>query len=236
MEARKNLEKGLAVALLTIAIPMFSESASAQTLIQECQEIRESGSYLVANNLPGVAGLRSGKCITIKEDYVTLDLGGHFIEGDKNGDGITDGGSKAKSVVIRNGIIRKFKDGIDLRKSVEVVIEDVQSVDNSQDGIVAGPGCRITNNVASQNGKRGIVTTGQCALTENVANFNDTVGLQVGGEGNSVIGNVADNNGTRGLQVRCPSNVIANTFLNNGIEGINFLSPGCNDFDNLASP
>lgn len=236
MNTRKNLERGLTAVLLTIAIPIFSENAMAQTLIEECQEINDSGSYLVANNLPGITGLRSGKCITIKEDYVTLDLGGHFIEGNKGGDGITDGGSKAKSVVIRNGIIRKFKDGIDLRKSLEVVIEDIHSVDNSQDGIVAGPGCRLSNNVASQNGSRGIVTTGQCALTDNVANFNDTVGLQVVGEGNSVIGNVADNNGTRGLQVRCPSNVIANTFHNNGIEGINFLNAGCNDFDNLVSP
>ena len=221
---------------LFLVVYTFSSAARAQQVIKECQDIDESGSYVLGNNLPNNDSL-NGRCISIRADFVTLDLGGYTIRGNNKGDGVTDRGNRRRSIVIRNGNVTNFRTGINLSNTNDAVVERVQAVRNTRDGIVARRGCRLKDNIANRNDLKGIVVTdGKCLVANNLTSFNGDSGMRIAGGGNTVSGNTADNNEGQGLEVGCPSNVIGNTIENNVIGGIGFLSGGCNDFDNLIDP
>jgi parallel beta-helix repeat protein len=218
--------------MLLVAAPTM-----AQTAITDCQIIVQSGSYVVTNNLPGPDGLNGNDCLEVDADFVTIDLNGYTLRGNKKGEGITDKSNSVRSIVVKNGIVTQFGNGINLNDTREAVIDNVQSVKNAGHGIVLREGCQVKNSVISRNKKHGLVVKkGECSVMNNVANHNDDDGIQIRDAGNTVTGNTANSNGGRGLSIRCPSNVIANTFVGNSKLAIAFESEGCNDIDNIASP
>ncbi len=108
------------LALLGVAVRLCAPVAQAQepTPIKECTQIITPGSYLVANNLPGVAGLLDGgKCLVVRVDFVTIDLGGFVLRGNERGNGIDDTDNLRRSIVVRNGTVTNFEIGVALNST-----------------------------------------------------------------------------------------------------------------------
>ncbi len=225
--------------LLGAAVLLSTAVAQAQepTRIDECTRIITPGSYLVVNDLPGPAGLiEGGNCLVVAVDFVTIDLGGFVLSGDKNGNGIDDTSDRLRSIVVRNGTVTKFKTAVNLNSTTESVVEGIQAVFNDKDGIQVRTGCRVTGNGASRTKGRGIVVTqGDCLVTDNVANENDKEGMEILGRGNTVDGNIANNNDRRGIVVECPSLVKDNTTVDNGTaRGLRTIGSDCIKKNNLS--
>ena len=158
-----------------------------------------------------------------------------MLTGNRKGSGITDQGRNRRSITVRNGTITNFKVGVSLDDTVEAVIRDLQVIGNSSDGIQAGEGCIISDNVASRNDGEGIIATdGECLVKNNVANFNDEDGLQLDGSGHTVVGNTANSNDDDGIEVDCPSNLADNTAIKNGQVNLKDVGAGCEKSKNLA--
>lgn len=210
-------------------------AAQSATKINKCKAISKPGSYIVTRNLPSGSGLKGNDCITVRGDFVTIDLGGFVLTGNRKGSGITDQGKNRRSITLRNGTITNFKVGVDLEETVEAVVRNLQVVGNSSDGIRAGEGCIVSDNVASRNDGEGILATdGECLVKNNVANFNDEDGLELEGSGHTVVGNTANSNDDDGIEVDCPSNVADNTAIKNGQVNLKLVGADCEASNNLA--
>lgn len=225
---------GVALVAAFLGVSAVPAAAQSPTAIDECGVITQAGSYLVTRNLPGPGGLQGDDCLIVRSNLVTIDLGGFVLRGNKNGNGITDDDKTRRSITVRNGTITKFEIGVDLSKTSEAVIRDLQVVDNDKEGIRAGKGCFIADNVASRNGGDGIFAkNGDCTVQDNVANSNDD-GLQLDGNGHRVSGNTANNNDGDGIQVKCPSSLIGNVALDNDDDNLNLSGKRCLSFKNLT--
>jgi parallel beta-helix repeat protein len=233
-----HLERPWLIILLAATfLAAFQGTAAAQspTEIKKCRSISKPGSYLVTRNLPSRSGLKGNDCLTVRGDFVTIDLGGFVLTGNRKGNAITDKGKTRHSITVRNGTITNFKIGVDLDKTTEAVIRDLQVVDNDGDGIRAGKGCNISDNVASRNGGNGIYADdGNCIVEDNLANSNDEDGLQLNEPGHTVSGNTANENDKDGIQVDCPSNLNENTARDNDGDNLNEGGAGCVKSKNLA--
>lgn len=227
----------LTILLAATFLAAFQGTAAAQspTEIKKCGQISKSGSYLVTRNLPSGSGLKGDDCLIVRKDFVTIDLGGFVLRGNRKGDAITDKNKVRRSITVRNGTITNFKNGVSLGKTVEAVVRDLQVVGNTGDGIRAGKGCIISDNVASRNDGEGIFAAdGTCLVKDNIANSNDKDGIELQGKGHTVTGNTANDNDDDGINVGCESNVIGNTALLNSRSNLNERGAGCRKSNNLA--
>lgn len=223
----------LAAAILG-AFPGLAAAQSA-TAIKKCKAISKPGSYVVTRNLPSKSGLKGNDCLIVRSNFVTIDLGGFVLTGNRKGSAITDQNKNRRSITVRNGTITNFKRGVSLEETVEAVIRDLQVIGNGSDGIRAGEGCIISDNIASRNDGEGILATdGECLVKNNVANSNDEDGLELEGTGHTVIGNTANNNDDDGIEVECPSNVAENTAVRNGQVNVKLVGADCEESRNLS--
>jgi Right handed beta helix region len=122
----------LALAALGFGWPAATVSAQnerALGTLEDAQEIlrptviRRSGRYILANDLRAEAG---EVAIRIMASHVTLDLGGHRINGpgNKQGTGIEISG--ASNVRVVNGFLHRLGTGVLLQDTTNVVIEELQ--------------------------------------------------------------------------------------------------------------
>ncbi len=191
--------------------------------------ITQPGSYYVSKDLTSV-----GDGITIAADNVTLNLMGFTLTGTTFTSGIL-GQSVQKNIVIKNGYLRNWGEhGICLNGVIGVVLKDLSSTDNGNDGFAVGANTLVTDCVASGNGDDGFSSDGgsnrfvRCRSQDNeygfymysVANqLNECealgcsyVGIHIKNdsvlEGNTVIGN-----GSYGVQVVGIGSYIANNIV-----------------------
>ena len=162
-------------------------------------------------------------------DNVTIDLKGFTITGSNTDTGILTLGPQ-DNIVIRNGTIRDFDDGIGLGGD-NCRIEWVIASSNAFDGIDAGF-CDLNNNIANDNDGTGIKTV-DSTIRNNIANDNVTDGIEALGTGNNIIYNTANGNGHKGIVVVCPSNLVGNTAQSNGVANLELRGPGCKHYNNL---
>ncbi|MDI6775556.1 MAG: right-handed parallel beta-helix repeat-containing protein, partial [Verrucomicrobiota bacterium] len=182
--------------------------------------ITNAGAYYLTASLTS-----TGHGVVVQSGQVTVDLMGFAITGDRgSGDygvsicGTT--GSAVENVVVRNGTIRRFDDGVRMEYVRYGRLENLQVMTNSWRGIYLrgahGEGLcsqyRIEGCVSADNSGCGIYldgyNTGQC---------ND----------NAFVGCTIRNNGDRGIYLdgdtsgRCNGNLVANcTISENHAEGI----------------
>jgi parallel beta-helix repeat protein len=71
--------------------------------------------------------------ITIRGQGVTLDLGGHVVDGTGRGTGIVTRGQAPNDAVIRNGTVREFSDGVRV-SGIRHVLENLVISDNGSIG------------------------------------------------------------------------------------------------------
>ena len=123
----------IASGIVLSLVAVINAFAAGPIMLSKCNPSSPltAGSYIVARDLTAVAG-----CLVIGSDGVALDLGGHTIIGNgTTGDGITDGGNTFSQIIIANGTIKNFGNGINLSASKYVSIDSLTASTNNGIGI-----------------------------------------------------------------------------------------------------
>jgi parallel beta-helix repeat protein len=191
-----------------------------------------------------------GNGILIDGNNVTLDLGGHTVDGTGSGDGISILGTADVEVV--NGVIRDFANGVQISQALRTTVENVTVV-GSRGGAIGV--VESENTVVGENtihsGLTGIsVLNGVATQIENNHVVSATSGIGVttisspgGGvppnssgvtiEGNHVIRSTSD--GIRIGPAVVEVTVADNVAVRNGDDGIEVLSDGVTIEGNRAN-
>ena len=221
-----------------------SPTAAAPTALTACQPGTPltTGSYVLANNLVADPGR---DCLVIFGENITIDLAGFTIRGQPNpdapgdpGNGITDGHNEYKwdNVVIRNGTITRFgQNGIDLRNTSSVKIEDVRVTANRLRGINVGPYSIVKDCIVFDNNQHsgvGIGVAGSSVVTSNIVTRN-VEGIYADGPGNTIIGNTVNDN-SDGISVQFAGNTVVNNTANNNKNYGIFADKGSTIVNNTA--
>ena len=211
--------------------------------IEKCQTISKPGSYRLVNDLTFT--LTTGTCLAIAASSVTIDLAGFTI----SGPGFSVSGPTAiaaqpssgnlQGIVVRNGSISGFTDGVALGAADGSVVEGLR---------VFGVGCPCSTGIVAKGIVRGNTVVGIAGLpitggvgisatgivTGNYVTASRRAGIEIG-PGSTVIGNTASDNIEQGISVTCPSNVTDNTAVNTS-SGANLvlIGEGCNNTNNVA--
>jgi parallel beta-helix repeat protein len=238
--------------LLSRSAVLFSVSVALQAMISvpgsqagpipitECQHIIQSGSYVLANNLPGASGLLAdGNCISLDAgndlpngSSFTIDLAGFVISGDGKGTGILQGEEGLGSFVVRNGSIANFSVGVEIQEGSGAV-EGLRVFNNASGGIrISKTSGIVKGNILSNNKGPGIEVGEGSTVSGNTAVGNSGGGISAG-IGSTLIGNTAAGNGSFGISAHCPSNLTDNTAVNNGTNLV-LNGAGCHNEDNVA--
>ena len=160
-----------------------------------------TSSFRLKNNLT-----RTGDGLKVGKNRITIHLNGKTIRGDGDADdfGIDNSAGFGK-VVIKNGTLRRFDDGVKIGASFSNTVRNVTVRNSSFDGIDVdgGRGHQIIDNDTSASGENGIEFKGRnSTLRGNVATANAVDGLFVGAvEDVDVVGNRADHNLDVGIRV-----------------------------------
>lgn len=203
-----NIVSALAVLLAITWGGVNVTEATAQTSITTCQDIMVSGSYKVTAPLNHDGMNPANGCLLIDADNVTIDVNGFPITGSNSDTGIATIGSQT-GIMIKNGTVRDFDNGIDLN-SDDCRVEGMTVISNDIDGMRLNSPCLVNNNIINDNGDNGIEATSNSSLSNNIVN----------------------DNVVNGIQVSCPSNLIGNTAQNNGTN-LNQNGAGCKRYNNL---
>ena len=204
----------------------------------------QGGYYYVTRALSALAG-QSG--ITICCSNTTVDLGGFTITGAgvgmSPGDGISNPG--ARNIVIRNGAVRGWFNGINLG-GTDSRVDGVQASSNTVNGIKIGAQSEISDCNVSLNGQLGIdITYGtvrNCTATENDTgivlennalvedshvNSNRNVGISTNADNNTVRNNELSGNRNFDISVFGTGNVVReNVYCSLSNAGTNTIFTG----------
>ena len=161
--------------------------------------ITESGSYYVTGNLTS-----NEDGIIIEADHVTLDLGGHTITGNGEGNGIN--APNQSGLVVQDGIIEGFDSGIRSLNGRYGSYRNLFIQDNETDGIaiIAGFGNASGNVVDS-------------VTVQNNGNVGIIIGGLLGGtsQGNMVLNSKVMDNGLTGIMVASSSATVSGNIIRN---------------------
>jgi parallel beta-helix repeat protein len=120
---------GLAIPSTSVRAQQAAQEVRALGVLEEAQEItrstviRRSGRYVLTNDLRAEGGVAA---IRILASHVTLDLGGHRINGSGNKQGTGIEVSGVTNVRIRHGFLHRLGTGVLLRDTTNVVVEELQ--------------------------------------------------------------------------------------------------------------
>lgn len=150
-----------------------------------------SASYRLTGNL--TVSSTTADAIDVSASGVTIDLNGFAITGpggSTSGNGIS--GAGATDLTVENGTISGFGGNAAIRTGNNGMIKNVHTGSNGQ-GIVAGNGSAISDNVAHDNSGTGINCNGSgCAISGNAA-YNNAVGISANDATTGYGGNVLKN-------------------------------------------
>jgi hypothetical protein len=199
--------------------------------------IQTPGAYYVTANLTGAAGTHG---IIVDASDVTLDLGGFVLMGLTNSlDGIHVSNARG-NLVVRNGTINHWATGIDAREASNSRFESLRLIQNSGQGLAAGPASSIENCnsfanhgvgiTASQNSRlnhtsgsgnvlHGIVMDSNSRLEKCTASANLQSGI-VAGVNCLISGALAEVNSGAGIYAGDGVHITESKACNNGAQGI----------------
>lgn len=158
--------------------------------------IAASGSYVLTGDLT-VTGLDTDGIVITSAD-VTLDLGGHTIQGGCPGDCTISGSGTGIFAAqgqshVRNGRVRGFSnDGLEIASRSRAEKLTVES--NGDAGVFGGTGVDVVGVIASRN-SQGIDVGNYSKVRDCIAESNRSKGITVGRQ-SIVMNNVVRNNGT----------------------------------------
>jgi parallel beta-helix repeat protein len=180
-------------------------------------KITASGSYYLTGNVVSVAGKRG---IEVTANDVTIDLMGFEVLGGGNMQGVMNVGA-VTGMVIRNGTVRGFSEGIDLSTNGATIcrIEDIRAMSNAGNGIWAGAGTEISRCVTTGNAFNGIETGAGCTVVNCTSRGNQSTGIAIGG-GSTAVGCSSSSN-LSGIGLGTGSTAANCTAFSNSNSGIN---------------
>ncbi len=201
----------LIVTLLVIFFLMyFLEIRRTGYFVQDFSfsEVSECKSFSTANRVYAVQQdlASSSTCFFITGDNVTLDFGGHVLEGDGDwGDyGIVVEG--AAGTLVKNGIIKNFQTGIFFNHSQQGAVSDIQLEHHADSGIfLAGSSdIFVRDTLLLYNGYYGgkVVAGAENTFLRNTFYENEDSGLSIQGSlRNTITSNVFGRNAWNGLSL-----------------------------------
>jgi hypothetical protein len=240
------MNKGGAAILGGCALLAATAAEAAPVDITVCRTISAAGIYRLQATLRP-----TGNCLVVSGSFITIDLNGFALIGRGQGVGITDTPGNRKGIVVRNGSVSGFYQGIVFQNASDVSIENVRVIDNGFQGIELYQTGSVTRSVVTGNGGTGIGASKGGIFTDNQIIGNRYDGLATGpwsvvrgnvargngGDGINGIGVISGNtvygNGSYGIRPGCPSSVIGNIGYNNGYGNI-LVGTGCTYSDNAS--
>jgi parallel beta helix pectate lyase-like protein len=196
--------------------------------------IAAPGSYYLTSNI-SVTGATG---VVITASNVTLDLNGFTVSGSQDNFGVVMGGNTL-NVVVRNGTIRSFAQGLLNTGVTSVTLSNLTITENLRNGVgfdVGGIGVFIDGCTIVRNQLDGILALGGAmVITNSTIAGNGGDGIGVSGTANVVIrGNRVEGNGGTGIHAAIPfvgdaapeGAIVDNVLLHNGRYGIETSSAG----------
>ena len=177
--------------------------------------VTNPGSYVVTGNLKGGSGQNG---IVVSANNVTLDLNGFVLEGSATAYGVVIAGN-AYNLKIRNGIIRNWGEGVDVRSCSNNVIEDLQVSHCVFHGMRAGDGSIVRNCDTYANGGIGIQVGEASTVDRCIVRENSSAGI-VGTNGCNFTFCVVKQCGSDGIRAGNGCTVIGCTVRGNSGDGI----------------
>lgn len=131
--------------------------------------------------------------LVIGEDGITIDLGGNTIDGTGDGSGILND-EGFKDVVIRNGTITGFSNGVLIESSRDTgnTIEDIELSKNEIAIFVDGAGKNEIKDNELAGNEEGIAIVGEENLVDGNEIFDEEPAVAVEGDGNEILDNEID--------------------------------------------
>jgi hypothetical protein len=174
-----------------------TEAATLKRQITSCGSITQPGLYTLTQNVAA-----TGDCIVIQVDFVTVDLSSYVITGNGTGSGITVNAAH-KGIVIRDGTITNFLNGIYLPACTNTLIERMQVIQTNGFGALTGSEANVKDSFFSHSGAgyAGLTVGEDSVVTGNIANSNGDTGIALGGGRSTAVGNVVRANSGTGIRV-----------------------------------
>ncbi|MCL4220888.1 MAG: right-handed parallel beta-helix repeat-containing protein [Phycisphaerales bacterium] len=167
-------------------------------------KITSPGSYY----LNGSMTISSGRMfIEVAASNVTIDLSGFRVNGASGALTGIYGASGTRNVVVRNGTITGFNQGIDMFNTSIATIEDVQLLDTVGDGLTVGPSSKVLRVSVQDAGEDGFTGYGGTIMRDCTAYSCGNYGYYAGGAV-SFQGCTARDNASAGFYVTTGSSVI----------------------------
>ena len=190
------LAAGLAVAFAP-ARSAAKPKLPSRTVV--CGEVLTE-SLRVANNLRDCPG----DGLLVGAPGITIDLGGHRIDGDlAAGNAGIDNGAGHNDVVIQNGIVSEFESGVLLQGASGNAVTELRVIDNAFGiDLSSSPGNTLKGNVATNHSMGIRLVAGS---DDNLVSANDSSGNAIGfyveaSSGNLFTGNLAEGNRVFGVE------------------------------------
>ena len=215
--ARADNSTSKAFARIDPRTPVQSLEGSATSIFV----ITTPGSYYLTDNIVGVPNM-SG--IEITSDNVTLNLRGFSLTGvsepgSLNEIGVDIQGNRS-NVVIMNGFINNWKDGIFGRNTQNGRVREVRLDKIHADGIVLAAKAQVTACTVRGSGNGfGILVGDLSTVSQCAAENNFTAGIEVG-RSSAVIDSSSVENGEKGISIGPGSTVGRCVVARNGNSGI----------------
>ncbi|HEU4976813.1 MAG TPA: right-handed parallel beta-helix repeat-containing protein [Baekduia sp.] len=237
------MRRVLALATAVVALSLTG-SASAATAVR-CGDVISGGTVVLDRDLACPAG--DGLVVRPDQD-VTLDLGGHAISGGGTGDGLrfVTAGAPGGDVVVRDGAIRGFEQGVAIG-GILVHAIDLQDLNIRANGTgvscFTGAHLTISDSVVAANAGHGFVNSRcQSKLIGDQLRANGWSGAVSSQDSLRVVrDSVFANNGSNGLAIDFSvASITGNRFTGNGGAGLTIFEAGCSWFpsyeiaDNVA--
>jgi hypothetical protein len=146
--------------------------------------INAAGSYYFTGNIAGVSAKHG---LSIQADNVTVDLGGFTLGtvGSTTMNGI-DIPNAQVNIVIRNGVIRNWKNGVNAPSTSNSRFENLEVSNNNSVGLNLFQGSFVKSCVVSNNGSDGIVVRDNSEVIDCLSRGNTGSGVFAGGNGNTI--------------------------------------------------
>ena len=159
--------------------------------------ISQPGSYFLTDNINGASG-KSG--ISIQSDNVTIDLNGFTLGlvGSVTTNGIDIPNSQL-NIIIRNGIVRGWKNGVNAASSLNCRLENLAAIGNGAAGFTLAQGAFVKGCLSASNTGDGIDVRDNSTIIDCLSRANGGIGIFTNGNGAAIQTCTADANQGAGI-------------------------------------
>lgn len=221
---------------IAVLVALSAGTATAQSEIDGCASLDQTGeTYELTAD---IANGSTETCLEITADGVTLDGGGHAVDGLNRVDDDSYGiyVSDAQGVVLVNVVVTGWDTGIEFDSANDGTIRNSTISSNDWNGVrIVGENATVTDNQIHSNGRDGIrlhpLSDGS-TVTDNVVRSNHR-GINFGSDDTVVTGNLVEDSNWDGFTTVAENNTVTdNVAISNGNSGFGLWSAENNTLAN----